>query len=188
MQTSHSPNGGGGTAEPLLPLSSFPRPPRRNRLAKTRAASTHPTANRIRRRTPPQSQTEHTGGSTPGSGKRRHRSETGTFGVQTWSAPEAPRGWRARHTHMPVGKGMQHGRQANPFFPGPGRRAKRHGSPTNHSEKCVGIKTGLRPDNRTPGLPHTTPSGGGGEARGPLAEREERPPFTMNVRPSPGAA
>ena len=28
----------------------------------------------------------------------------------------------------------------------------------------------------------------GGETRGPLAEREERPPFAMNVRPSPGAA
>lgn len=172
MQTSHSPNRGGGTAEPLLPLSSFPRPPRRNRLAKTRAASTHPTANRIRRRTPPQSQTEHTGGSTPGSGKRRHRSETGTFGVQTWSAPEAPRGWRARHTHMPVGKGMQHGRQANPFFPGPGRRAKRHGSPTNHSEKCVGIKTGLRPDNRTPAF-HTPHRAVGEERRGARWQNEK---------------
>lgn len=172
MQTSHSPNRGGRhrrASSTALLFSSTPKakPPGKNQSGK------HPSDRKPDPKThPPQSQTEHTGGSTPGSGKRRHRSETGTFGVQTWSAPGAPRGWRARHTHMPVGKGMQHGRQANPFFPGPGRRAKRHGSPTNHSEKCVGIKTGLRPDNRTPAF-HTPHRAVGEERRGARWQNEK---------------
>lgn len=62
------------------------------------------------------------------------------------------------------------------------------GAPTNHSGECGGAFTRLGPDRPHPCLPHTTHKRWGGQTRGPLAEREERPPFAMNVRPSPGAA
>ena len=62
------------------------------------------------------------------------------------------------------------------------------GAPTNHSGECGGAFTGLVPERPHPCLPHTTSQRWGGQTRGPLAEREERPPFAMNVRPSPGAA
>lgn len=137
-------------------------------------------------------------------GRRRRRSEPGTS-RSAWSAPGAPRGPQARRAHTkPVREGHVT-RHINPTLPRlGGRRAKRTthmvggagttesparltGTPTNRSQECGGLSQGS--DRITAPLPATHHRlRWGGETRGPLAEREERPPFAMNVRPSPGAA
>lgn len=119
-------------------------------------------------------------GGARGNGKRHRRSEAGTS--KSWDAPGAPRGsQKTRRTHT------DRERHATPQMshPPPARERGPHGqneptrSPTHCSNECAG--TGLRPGNRTLAF-HTPPRAGGwgGETKGPLAEREERAPFTMN--------
>lgn len=72
-----------------------------------------------------------------------------------------------------------------PPSPGPGKgaqgatRAKRtHTEPHALQQRVRGH--GAQAGQPHPCLPHTTTGGWGGETKGPLAEREERAPFTMN--------
>lgn len=185
--------------EPLLPLVSTP-------CLILGAILTH--ENTPRRGTPIKGRTAHRRHTRQRPGKRRRRSEPGTSEDRPGTLQEhhedrkqsgctrARSGGARDAAHQPTLPRLG-GRRAKETTHGgrsetrdrerrrPRRASREHPRTTARSAWELSQGSG----RITAPLPSTHHrQRWGGETRGPLAEREERPPFAMNVRPSPGAA